>query len=287
MGDFNAIPSSYPYRLITEHGGMVDSWHEANGANIPQNPDSEQLTPEAAINTLGVTCDSPVNTWSKHFLKKSAHKKKYGDRLDYIFYAPSPQLQCLKSNVTLSDQIPGTEMSYSDHYGVCSVFKIYKKVTSGAVTRSHYTKLPLEVVDGILAILKNDQHVSQKSAKSLLRLLAVSLFAILALFVIIIALPTRFRLHDQGDIVTIIVTLFGGLLLIGSALVAPVALIVGFVFGHTEQRALLQFEKEMETLVSLIKTHSFPENDLITMNDDDMSTSGRRRCSSSKPVEDH
>jgi len=285
IGDFNAIPSSYPYRLITEHGGMVDSWYEVNGANIPQTPDSEQLTPEAAINVLGVTCDSPVNSWSKHFLKQSAYKKKYGDRLDYIFFESSPELQCIKSDVALTDHIPGTEMSYSDHFGVCSVFNVSKKVSNRRFTSSEYTKVPLEVVDGILAILRSDQTVSQKSAKFLLRLLALCVCAIIALFVVIIALPTSFRLHDQGDIVTIVVTLFGGLLLICSALLAPVSLIVGFVFGHTEQRALLQFEKELETLVDVIKTTSPPENDLITMNDDDTSTSGRRRYSSSKSLE--
>jgi sphingomyelin phosphodiesterase 2 len=281
MGDFNAIPSSYPYRLLTEHGKMIDSWQEVNGPNIPPSPEVDQLTPAAAINVLGVTCDSPLNTWSKHFLKQSAHKKKYGDRLDYVFYEPSPQFQCVQSNVVLTENIPGTEKSYSDHFGVCSVFKISQKVSQGTANyHSQYSNLPTEAIDGILAILRNDQYQSKRTEKFLLRLLIVTIFVIMALFVIIIALPTSLRLNERGDIVTIIVTVFGQLLLIAAALIAPVALIVGFVFGHTEQRAFLQFEKELETLLNVIKTSNPPENDLITMTDDDLSPSdlARRSC---------
>ncbi|KAI9287446.1 Endonuclease/exonuclease/phosphatase [Umbelopsis sp. AD052] len=272
LGDFNAIPSSYPYRLITEHGKMSDSWQEVNGPNIPSSPEIEQLTPEAAIQVLGVTCDSPLNSWSKHFLKKSAHKK-YGDRLDYIFYERTPKLQCVQSKVVLTETIPGTEKSYSDHFGVCSTFKISTKVAHEVVSNnSQYTNLTRDTLDGILATLRSDQYHSKRTAKFLLRLLAITLIAIIVLFAIIIALPTSLRMNDHGDIAIILVTIFGQILLIASALIAPVALIVGFVFGHTEQRALLQFIKELETLFRVIKINHPSDNDLINMTDDDDSS---------------
>lgn len=248
---------------------MSDSWQEVNGPKIPSSPEIEQLTPEAAIHVLGVTCDSPLNTWSKHFLKKSAHKK-YGDRLDYIFYERSDQLQCVQSNVVLSETIPGTEKSYSDHFGVCSIFKISPKVTREAVSsNSQYSNLTKDTLDGILATLRSDQYHSKRTEKFLLRLLVITLIAIIVLFAIIVALPASLRLNDHGDIVIILVTVFGQVLLIASALIAPVALIVGFVFGHTEQRALLQFIKELETLFGVIKSSNPSENDLINMTDDD------------------
>ncbi|CAO3681168.1 unnamed protein product [Umbelopsis ramanniana] len=282
LGDFNAIPSSYPYRLIMDHGKMSDSWQEVNGPKIPSSPEIEQLTPEAAIHVLGVTCDSPLNTWSKHFLKKSAHKKKYGDRLDYIFYERSPQLQCVQSNVVLSETIPGTEKSYSDHFGVCSIFKISPKVTREAVSsNSQYSNLTKDTLDGILATLRSDQYHSKRTEKFLLRLLAITLITIIVLFSIIVALPTSLRLNDRGDIVIILVTVFGQILLIASALIAPVALIVGFVFGHTEQRALLQFIKELETLFGVIKSSNPSENDLINMTDDDSSSTNLARRTNS------
>jgi sphingomyelin phosphodiesterase 2 len=277
MGDFNALPTSFPYRLLIEHGAMTDSWDQVKGFDVSQTPIDDQLSPEAAINVLGVTCDSPTNSWSKHFLKQSAHKKKYGDRLDYIFYRPSPQMECVKSNVVLTENIPGTEMSYSDHFGVCSVFNVSRNDTKTLQDDSSYSNLSQDVIDGIVATLQSDQVASKKTANFLLRLLTAALFSIIALFVIIIALPTAFRLHDRGDIVTVVVTIVGGLLLTACALGAPVALIVGFVFGHTEQRALLQFLEEIDTLQSVIKA-SASENDLIQMHDEaQLSTPGRRR----------
>jgi sphingomyelin phosphodiesterase 2 len=265
-----------------DHGKMSDSWQEVNGPKIPSSPEIEQLTPEAAIHVLGVTCDSPLNTWSKHFLKKSAHKKKYGDRLDYIFYERSPQLQCVQSNVVLTETIPGTEKSYSDHFGVCSIFKISPKVTREAVSsNSQYSNLTKDTLDGILATLRSDQYHSKRTAKFLLRLLAITLITIIVLFAIIVALPTSLRLNDRGDVVIILVTVFGQILLIASALIAPVALIVGFVFGHTEQRALLQFIKELETLFGVIKSSNPSENDLINMTDDDSSSTNLTRRTNS------
>ncbi|KAJ2964797.1 hypothetical protein NQZ79_g304 [Umbelopsis isabellina] len=284
MGDFNALPTSFPYRLLIEHGAMTDSWKQVSGFDMNETPIDDRLTPEAAINVLGVTCDSPTNSWSKHFLKQSAHKKKYGDRLDYIFYRPSPQMECVKSNVVLTENIPGTEMSYSDHFGVCSVFNVAKKDAKSLQDDACYSNLSQDVIDGIVATLQSDQVASKKTAKFLLRILAAMLFAIIALIVIIIALPTAFRLHDRGDIITVIVTLFGGLLLAACALVAPVALIVGFVFGHTEQRALLQFLEEIETLKSAIKSAS-SEDDLIQMHDEELSTPGRRRSTNGHALE--
>jgi sphingomyelin phosphodiesterase 2 len=146
---------------------------------------------------------------------------------------------------------------------------------------SQYTNLTRDTLDGILATLKSDQYHSKRTAKFLLRLLAITLITIIVLFAIIVALPTSLRLNDRGDVVIILVTVFGQILLIASALIAPVALIVGFVFGHTEQRALLQFIKELETLFGVIKSSNPSENDLINMTDDDSSSTNLTRRTNS------
>src|SRR5690606_32449242 len=88
------------------------------------------LSPNDAIRILGVTCDSPLNTWTKHITPNFLTKDPVGERLDYIFYKKTPEMVCKSVEVTVKDQISGigSENSgvknYSDHYGVHAVFSL-------------------------------------------------------------------------------------------------------------------------------------------------------------------
>ncbi|KAI8980807.1 Endonuclease/exonuclease/phosphatase, partial [Pilobolus umbonatus] len=126
-GDFNSVPASCCYKILTEHGFMVDTWLEVKKDGLEDDfrlLHSNDLAPSECIQRFGITCDSPVNTWSKHFLKQHPYNHNIGDRLDYIYYRRTPHMTCLQSRVVMVDLIPNTAMSYSDHFGVHSIFNI-------------------------------------------------------------------------------------------------------------------------------------------------------------------
>ena len=97
---------------------MTDSWLEMH-QDIEDSQarfEQDQLSISECIQHFGITCDSPVNTWTKHLLKQEPRAKDIGDRLDYIFYRRSPQLVCLQSSVVLHEYIPNTDIIFSDHF---------------------------------------------------------------------------------------------------------------------------------------------------------------------------
>lgn len=125
MGDFNSQPWSIPIALLRGYGALRDSFLEAHpSANDPAPPG---LSAAAAIETLGMTVDSPLNTWSRGKPIPANVSAAGGKRLDYIFYVPplrgeAPAIRCASSRVILTEPIPGRDMSYSDHFGLVSTF---------------------------------------------------------------------------------------------------------------------------------------------------------------------
>lgn len=171
VGDLNSTPPSLAIGLLRYVGGLHDSFLDAH----PQLPEqavsldaAEPSTrvggrhngsslhrpdPSLAIEELGVTCDSPLNTWTAGKKLDERATRGAGKRLDYILYRgpvdPHPpaesgdsgafppaqlaysasissrgRLACKSSSVVLTDRVPGLECSYSDHFGVESIFDI-------------------------------------------------------------------------------------------------------------------------------------------------------------------
>lgn len=210
---------------------MSDSWLDAH-ANDPQRQDI--LTDESAVvQHLGITCDSPLNSWAK----KGKHG--VGQRLDYIFYRRTPQLVCDQSEVTFTDRIPGTHISYSDHFGVHSTFTIHSggKDTEALALDPTKTNLASSMVHDILELLQRDQIATQRTAHWLLVFFVAAVLLVLSLCVLL-------SVSHNGALSFVV-----GLVLILLAAAGTIALIVGFVFGQTEQRALRQFISEVETLL--------------------------------------
>lgn len=125
MGDFNSQPWSIPIALLRGYGALRDSFLEAHPtANDPAPPG---LSAASAIETLGMTVDSPLNTWSRGKPIPANVSAAGGKRLDYIFYVPpvwgeAPAIRTASSKVVLTEPIPGRDMSYSDHFGLVSTF---------------------------------------------------------------------------------------------------------------------------------------------------------------------
>ncbi|KAI0295027.1 Endonuclease/exonuclease/phosphatase [Russula brevipes] len=127
-GDFNSIPTALPMTVIRDHGSLSDAWEATHPLRSPALTTSTSTpSPSQAIETFGVTADSPLNTFSagKHL---DAHASAWqGKRLDYILFrdpapplapaAPLPTLVATGARVLLTDPIPGLPYSYSDHFG--------------------------------------------------------------------------------------------------------------------------------------------------------------------------
>lgn len=81
-GDFNSQPHSIPIQILRTHAGVSDSF-------LDTHPDADTATaasPQDALKSLGMTCDSSLNTWSNHKGVPEHVMNKGGKRLDYIFY---------------------------------------------------------------------------------------------------------------------------------------------------------------------------------------------------------
>ena len=235
---------------------MSDSWLEIHQDDLSNEGDAP---PKDIVQQLGITCDSPMNTWTKREkLKQQPYSKAMGDRLDYIFYRKTAHLTCIQSSVVMNEHIPGTQMSYSDHFGVHSLFSmtanppaLTETVNATPTQLSHpsFTRIELSMLQEILELFRRDQVATRKTANGLLVLFIFLVVAVFVVLGIVIALPISMQKS------TVIVNTLGGVAVVAMAAIATICLIVGFVFGHTEQRALRQFALEVETLMEGIRHH--------------------------------
>ncbi|EST05142.2 Endonuclease/exonuclease/phosphatase [Kalmanozyma brasiliensis GHG001] len=161
VGDLNSTPPSIAIGLLRHVGGLFDSFLDSHpqlpeqatsldagmqgaGANTGHRPDRHRPDPQRAIQELGVTCDSPLNTWTAGKPLDERATRGAGKRLDYVFfrgpvdadsttgpalsYAASAssrgKLACKSSSVVVTDIVPDLNCSYSDHFGVESIFDI-------------------------------------------------------------------------------------------------------------------------------------------------------------------
>lgn len=252
---------------------MTDSWLQMNPVDLNEQQQQQQFTDELDfIQKLGITCNSSINSWSKYFNKSSFT----GDRLDYIFYFQTPQLQCISSSVTFIDYINNhLKMSYSDHFGVKSIFNLMKKndhhpqqqlndcnnnnndiVSPSLLNHPACTSLNLSTVQEIIHLLQDDQRKIQQNYKRLLGLFIFLIFSIIILYTIQTVLPYKVYSTSQNTnsiIIIWLLPLFIGLLLISCSALAMVYLIVGFVFGFNEYQSIHQFILDLQTLLQGIQ----------------------------------
>lgn len=151
MGDFNSQPWSIPIALLQGYGGLRDSFLETHPS--ANDPPPSGLTAQSALDVLGMTCDSPLNTWSQGKPIPDNVLSAGGKRLDYIFYSTPAlaagaeregTLRCRSSKVVLTEHIPGRAMSYSDHFGLTSTFTLAGPEVGGNPTPASQRPLLLE-----------------------------------------------------------------------------------------------------------------------------------------------
>lgn len=163
VGDFNSTPPSLCIGLLKSVGGMYDSFLDSH-SSLPEHATSLETVarpdPQRAIQELGVTCDSPLNSWTAGKKLDERATRGAGKRLDYVLYrgpvdlsfaeeATDPdsalreslaysasqssrgRMTCKSSSVVVTDRVPGLDCSFSDHFGVESVFDILDSHTPG------------------------------------------------------------------------------------------------------------------------------------------------------------
>ncbi|KAG0372132.1 phospholipase C type enzyme [Mortierella sp. AD032] len=108
LGDFNSPPRSIAVATLTRYGRVTDSWGSLHP--LPQDPLPRNLTPAQGLALLGITCDTPLNSWTPESTwVNEISRDPIGERLDYIFYNASEEFKCLGSEVVLKEKVPGVD----------------------------------------------------------------------------------------------------------------------------------------------------------------------------------
>lgn len=150
---------------------------------------------------MGVTCDTPLNSWAGHVWLNYLTNDPIGERLDYVFFKETPEMTCTHVEVAFRDKISGIGApnsglkNYSDHFGVNATFLIQpavfhfqnrtpalslsdSSVSLGAGDSSATTtiqgkdqEVTVEFLEEILLVLK--QHRGNSAAKRKLELTVI------------------------------------------------------------------------------------------------------------------
>lgn len=202
VGDLNSTPPSLAIGLLRHIGGLYDSFLDSH-PRLPEHATSldavegalssthgGRTDPQRAIDELGVTCDSPLNTWTAGKPLDERATRGAGKRLDYILYrgpvqssssdekaalaytasaSTRGQMTCSSSSVVITDRVPNIDCSFSDHFGVESVFDIlpspspssaepYTKATSNISTQYRILTSSLHALTGAFAASRSTQQ---------------------------------------------------------------------------------------------------------------------------------
>ena len=164
MGDFNAQPFSVPIAMLRSHASLSDSFqdtHPSADSASSYHPSPSLairkygMTVDSPINTYSAGKPISGNITAQGgkrldyiFYRQPAVARRrpliWGYRDDVgengawntgeiqleegnplpQSVASAPKLLCVKSQVLLTDLVPGEQFSYSDHFALCSIFSI-------------------------------------------------------------------------------------------------------------------------------------------------------------------
>lgn len=201
MGDLNSQPDSIILRILTSHGSLFDAFQQTHPP--PPAIDSVahiQMTPLERLHAHGITCDSPINSYSAAKLaKKSAFDEivvRGGKRLDYVLYRSptSSKSQSVADSIDLAliPLVPSLGCSYSDHFGLDSLISFIP--ASSTVTSSGRPRLPippsLSHADATFAVHVLSMALTHSRSSSRLQL---QLFGTACVLVPILAIAASFQ----------------------------------------------------------------------------------------------
>lgn len=238
LGDFNSIPSTLPMTVILEHAGLADSW----AVTHPQITNAASIsTAVDAVSKLGITNDSPLNTWSAG---KPYAFGTWGKRLDYVLYRQPkrlyvsstetfPILQAIKSDVVLTAKVPGQIFSYSDHFGLEATLEIQTSAP-GMPLQDRQTELsPASVGKTIQALTECYRFSRQRGRREL------TVFGLCLLLLAALTIGSAWLPHSWVNPIFLLFTIFVSWL-------ATTMLYEGFLYGNWECNALMNVIEELE-----------------------------------------
>ncbi|KAG9084118.1 phospholipase C type enzyme [Ceratobasidium sp. 370] len=184
------------------------------------------------------------------------HARKWlGKRLDYILFrppAPSPsrsyghELRCRDSVVTFTHHVPGTNFSFSDHFGVAATFDIVPCVAPNGLSENRPISPPRgtsyspatrrDVLESAISTM-GIAHVAARHDSYRKLLYFVGLLVLLIGLIIGSAWNTERGINPLLIFLAAVIT-WGGTTL----------LYAGFLGGGWETRALMQVMEELELL---------------------------------------
>ncbi|GAA6062719.1 hypothetical protein JCM10212_002270 [Sporobolomyces blumeae] len=243
-GDFNSQPHSIIMRLIQSLGGLLDSFAETHPP--PPSITSAQhraLSPVEVVHAHGITCDSPLNSYSPAKLKRKSPSDdvilRGGKRLDYVLYRSPPnaaaRLRADSCEVKLTDPVPRVGVSYSDHFALESVFSL---------TTSFQTQPPPSDPDLLSPALSNLNRAYRENRHASKRHL--ELFALCVALVPVLAVSSAFQ---PLEYLNWIWTLLG----VATGIVGATLLYTGFVGGQWEAGALRNVTGEIEDEIERLR----------------------------------
>ncbi|KAF9431972.1 phospholipase C type enzyme [Entomortierella beljakovae] len=192
MGDFNSAPDSLVIQVLTRYAGLNDSWGELHPfLSQPFPPPPNGLSPEEGISLLGITCDTPLNTWtSGSRWPNSLTKDPIGERLDYILYNDSYGVSCLSSQVVLQEKTqiggPKSMKHMSDHFGLHSVFTVNQDTPHPRhdILSQELTEDNVDLLENVLVALEQHLILYNGRSKKALIFIAPILSLVIALLVV-------------------------------------------------------------------------------------------------------
>ncbi|KAG9107311.1 phospholipase C type enzyme [Ceratobasidium sp. 392] len=263
LGDFNTVSRSPAMQFIYTMTGLRDAWGSTHGSFVLPQADSVH-SPHHAVVDRGVTADSPLNTYSKGKVFDDHARKWLGKRLDYILFRPpssshsrsySHELRCRDSAVTFTHHVPGTEISFSDHFGVAATFDVVPCVAPNG----HSEHRPISPPRGTsyspatrTDVLENAIKTMGVAYVSARRDSHQKLVYFVGLLVLLIGLIIGSAWNTERGINPLLIFIAAVITWGGTTL-----LYAGFLGGGWETRALMQVTEELELLLEAEKRRSY------------------------------
>ncbi|GAA5936239.1 inositol phosphosphingolipid phospholipase [Sporobolomyces koalae] len=245
-GDFNSQPHSIVMRILASCGQLADAFAETH----PPPPSitsahHRSLSPLETLHTHGITCDSPLNTYSAPKLKHKSPSDdiilRGGKRLDYFLYrSPSESTSCLRAvstSLRLTEPIPTLKISYSDHFALETEF-VLSRNTRPLDRDSSQTDL----LSQALSTLNRAYRLNLTRSRTHLKLFFVAI-----VLVPILAVASSFEPLKWLNWIFV-------LLAIATGAGGSTMLYVGFVAGKWEEGALRNVIGEIEDEIERIRT---------------------------------
>ena len=241
--------------IIRDHANLVDAWVASHPPSVLS---IDQTSPRNMITHYGVTSDSPLNSYSAGKPLDPHARKHLGKRLNYIFYRqpkrheigvegqnPAPVLSCSNSKVVFTENVPGHNFSYSDHFGLEATLDIHlPEVYPSPPTK----QLDAASITTTIQALTSCYRFSRYRSSRELIVFGLCILLILGLIISSAWLPKSW-INPIFVIFTVFVTWLG-----------TTMLYEGFLYGRWELNALMSVIEELEMLRKHLDSRQGPSS---------------------------